>query len=94
MTPARRAKLTAALDLIVAVTRDDAWAERTASTRNALIGMGARFTFGNTNTIKLAGISASCAWDAREHLLTRWAANARKALAEADPTDDAAEEEE
>lgn len=93
MTPARRQKLIAAIDLIQSVTQADDWADRAVSTRNALIGMGARFTFGNTNTISLAGVQANCAWDAREHLLTRWAANARKALEEGDGEPDSGEEE-
>ena len=80
MTPARRAKLIAAIDLIDAVTRADQWAERAQATRNALIGIGAAFIEGNTNTMRLAGVTASCTWDKGEHLLTRWAANARTAI--------------
>ena len=30
------------------------------------------------------GVTASCAWDNGEHLLTRWAANARTALEQDD----------
>lgn len=94
MTPARRQKLEAACRLIQQVTRDDAWDTRAEATRNALVGMGASFTFGNTNLIRLAGVTASCTYDKGEHLLVRWAANARKTIAEADSTDPAPEEEE
>jgi hypothetical protein len=94
MTPARRQKLITAIDLIQQVTCDDAWAARADSTRNALIGMGARFINGNTNTMRLAGVTASCAWDKGEHLLTRWAAGARTALEQDDQQDGAGEEEE
>jgi hypothetical protein len=94
MTPARRQKLTAACDLIAAVTRDDAWAERTSSTRDALIRLGAQFVDGNTNTMRLGGVTASCSWDKGEHLLTRWAANARTALAQGTDNNTATEEEE
>lgn len=94
MTPALRAKLETGIDLVQQVTRDDAWDTRAESTRNALIGIGASFVFGNTNLVRLGGVTASCTYDKGEHLLVRWAANARKAIAEADPTDTTAEEEE
>jgi hypothetical protein len=80
MTPARRKTLTDAIDLIAHVTRHDAWGMLADSTRAELIRLGATFPEGNTNTIRLAGVTASCTWDAGEHLLTRWAANARTAL--------------
>ena len=94
MTPARRQKLEAGLAIIRAVNDADAWDTRTAETREALISAGASFVDGNTNTIRLGGVTASCTYDKGEHLLLRWAANARKALAEADPADEASEEEE
>ncbi len=84
MTPARRAKLEAAIACIQQVTNDDAWDIRAESTRNALIGIGASFVFGNTNIVRLGGVTASCTYDKGEHLLVRWAANARKALEEDD----------
>jgi hypothetical protein len=84
MTPARRQKLVAGLAIIRDVNDADAWAMLTAETRTALIGVGASFVDGNTNTIRLGGVTASCTYDKGEHLLLRWAANARKALAEDD----------
>lgn len=80
MTPARRKTLTDAIDLIIDTTRLDLWPIQTASVRHSLADLGATFPEGNTNTIRLAGVTASCTWDAGEHLLTRWAANARTAL--------------
>lgn len=82
MTPARRAKLQAGIDLIQSVTRDDAWDTSAEATLNALIGMGASLSDGLTYTFRLGGVTASCTHDKGEHLLVRWAANARKALAE------------
>lgn len=82
MTPATRKTLTDAVDLIRAATNADSF--DAPAVRAALERLGARITvsiiWGGTNTIRLAGITASCSWDAGEHLLTRWAANARKAL--------------
>lgn len=80
MTPARRANLNAAIDLIRAASNAESF--NASATRNALRGMGAKFS--DTYTIRLAGITASCTWDEGEHLLTRWAANARKALEQAE----------
>jgi hypothetical protein len=94
MTPARRQKLEAGLAIIRAVNDADAWDTRTAETREALISAGASLTDGLTYTFRLGGVTASCTHDKGEHLLLRWAANARKALAEADPADEASEEEE
>lgn len=94
MTPARRAKLEAGIALIQQVTRCDQWDTRAETTREALIRIGASFTFGNTNQIRLGGVTASCTYDKGEHLLVRWAANARKALAEADPDQLETDEEE
>lgn len=82
MTPARRKLLTDAIDLIRAASNAETF--DAAAIRDALIGMGARFIDGNTNTMRLAGVTASCAWDKGEHLLTRWAANARTALEQDD----------
>ena len=84
MTPARRQKLQAGIDLIQQVTRDDAWDTRAEATINALRGMGANIVDAHTNTysIRLAGVTASSTHDKGEHLLVRWAANARRALAE------------
>lgn len=82
MTPARRQKLTEAVALIRAASNADSF--DAAAIRDALIGMGARFIDGNTNTMRLGGVTASCAWDNGEHLLTRWAANARTALEQDD----------
>jgi hypothetical protein len=85
MTPARRQTLTDAIDLITDVTRHDAWGMLADSTRAELMRIGATiYCVGNTNTIRLAGVTASCTWDAGEHLLTRWAANARTALEQDD----------
>jgi hypothetical protein len=78
MTPARREKLTAAVDLIRAASNAESF--DASGTRNALRAMGAKFS--DTYTIRLAGVTASCTRDAGEHLLTRWAANARRALKE------------
>lgn len=93
MTPARRAKLEAGIALIADVNEADAWDMLTDETRTALIKIGAAFVDGNTNTIRLGGVTASCTFHKGEHLLLRWAANARKALAEAGP-DEGGEEEE
>lgn len=84
MTPARRKTVTEALDLIADVTQHDAWAICTEATRDALIRLGAVLIDGNTNTMRLAGVTASCTWDKGEHLITRWAANARIALEQDD----------
>lgn len=85
MTPARRKTLEDAIKLIASVTRSGDWAFA-GETRAALAALGAKFPEGNTNTMRLAGVTASCTWHAGEHLLTRWAANARAKLAEG--TDD------
>lgn len=82
MTPGRRAKLQAGINLIQLVTREDAWDTHAEATLNALIGMGASLTDGLTYTFRLGGVTASCTYDKGEHLLVRWAANARKKLAE------------
>ena len=94
MTPARRQKLEAALDLIRDVNDADAWGTLTAETRAALIKLGAAFIDGNTNTMRFAGVTASCTFHAGEHLLLRWAANARTALAEGTATNASTGEEE
>lgn len=90
MTPARRKTLTDAIDLIRAASNAETF--DASATRNALRVMGAKFS--GTYTIRLAGVTASCTWDVGEHLLTRWAANARKAIAESDPTDHTTDQEE
>lgn len=82
MTPAQRQKLEAGLEIIRDVNDADAWDMLTAETRTALIKVGARFVEGNTNTMRLGGVTASCTYDKGEHLLLRWAANARAKLAE------------
>ena len=82
MTPERRQKLDEALAIIADVNDADAWAMLTAETRTALIRLGAVFVDGNTNTLRLAGVTASCTFDKGEHLMLRWAANARTAIAE------------
>lgn len=84
MKPERRKTLQDALDLIASTTRADEWTSGATAERDALIRLGAQFVNGNTNTMRLAGVTASCTWNAGEHLLTRWAANARAALAEGD----------
>jgi len=94
MTPARRQKLEAGLAIIKVVNDADAWDWRTPETRAALIEAGASFIDGLTNTMRLGGVTASCTHDKGEHLMLRWAANARKELAEADPRTPATEEEE
>lgn len=86
MSPARRQKLVAGIAIIRDVNDADAWDMLTAETRNALTGVGASFADGNTNTMRLGGVRASCTYDKGEHLLLRWAANARAKLAEG--TDD------
>jgi hypothetical protein len=94
MTPARRKTLTDAVDLIASASNKDQLGDDPQTFRTALIRLGARFVDGHTNTMRLAGVSASCAWDNGEHLLLRWAANARTALAEAtDETGNTEEEE-
>ena len=94
MTPARRQKLEDGLAIISDVNDADAWDMLTAETRAALIGIGAAFVNGNTNTIRLAGVTASCTFDNGEQLLLRWAANARAALAEGTDANLTTEEEE
>lgn len=92
MTPARRQKLTEAVALIRAASNADSF-ERDGVTE-ALVAMGA--IFGETPVptdddedlafcLILEGVSALCAWDNGEQLITRWAANARAALEEDDP---------
>jgi hypothetical protein len=91
MTPARRQKLEEALAIIRDVNDADAWAMLTAETRTALVNLGAHFLEPalptppgkeRVFTLTLGGVSAACAFDQGEHLLLRWAANARTALAE------------
>ena len=94
MTPDRRAKLEAGISLVQQVTRCDQWDTRAETTREALIRIGASFTFGNTNQIRLGGVTASCTFDKGEHLLTRWAAKARRAIAEDAPDQPETDEEE
>jgi len=94
MTPDRRAKLETGISLIQQVTRCDQWDTRAATTRDALIRIGAAFTFGNTNQIRLGDVTASCTFDHGEHLLTRWAANARRAIVEDAPDHPETDEEE
>lgn len=84
MTPARRNKLEAAIAIIAHVNDADAWDMLTAETRTELIGIGAAFVDGNTNIMRLGGVTASCTFHNGEHLLLRWAANARRALADSD----------
>jgi hypothetical protein len=94
MTPARRETLTKAIALIEATTRADAWDTQAEATRQALADLGA--TMGTASKIEggedlgfcivLARVMAICDFDAGEHLLLRWAASARTALAEG--TDD------
>jgi hypothetical protein len=94
MTPARRETLTKAIALIEATTRADAWDTQAEATRQALADLGAEFTvrriwFDRADlrfSVKLAGVAGRCDFDKGEHLLLRWAANARTALAEG--TDD------
>ena len=93
MTPARRKKLEDGIAIIRDVNDADAWDMLTTETRTALIGAGAAFVDGNANTIRLGGVTASCTYDKGEHLLLRWAANARKALAEAEDPEAGEEEE-
>ncbi len=83
MTPARRQKLKAGLEIIADVNDADAWDMLTTETRAALIDIGAAFVDGNTNLMRLGGVTASCTFHKGEHLLLRWAANARNALAQA-----------
>lgn len=92
MTPARRHKLEAGLAIIRTVNDADAWDTRTELARRLLIEAGASFVDGLTNTMRLGGVTASCTHDKGEHLMLRWAANARKELAEADPAEMAREE--
>lgn len=83
MTPARRNKLEQALAVIADVNDADAWGTLTAETRATLAGWGAEFM--NTDKggfIRFEGVSAACDFDRGEHLLLRWAANARTELAQ------------
>jgi hypothetical protein len=85
MTPARRQKLEEALAIIRDVNDADAWAMLTTETRTALIALGATFAGGAEDTphaMMLGGVLAVCGFDNGEHLILRWAANARTALAE------------
>ena len=93
MNPARRQTLEEGLAIIRDVNDADAWALLTTETRTALIALGA--TFGETpiptdddedlaHVMTLGGVSALCGFDNGEHLILRWAANARTALAEGD----------
>lgn len=89
MTPADRQTIDTALALIADVNDADAWDMLTAETRAELSKLGASFGETGTapiaqpvHTLTLAGVSAQCAFDNGEHLILRWAANARRALAE------------
>lgn len=95
MTPARRKKLEDGIAIIRDVNDADAWDMLTAETRTALIGAGARIIDQHTNTysISLGGVTASCTHDKGEHLFLRWAANARRVLAEAEDPEAGEEEE-
>jgi hypothetical protein len=91
MTAARHKLLTDALAIIADVNEADAWDMLTAETRAELVKLGA--TFGETpiptdddeelaHVLTLGGVTALCGFDNGEHLMLRWAANARAALAE------------
>jgi hypothetical protein len=82
MSPTRRQKLTRAADLIRAASNADSFDAE--AVKNALRAMGAKIVDQHTNTysVRLAGVTASSTYDKGEHLLVRWAANARVALAE------------
>lgn len=84
MTPALRQKLVAAVDLIRRASNADSF--DADAVKNALRGMGAKIVDQHTNTysVRLAGVTASSTYDKGEHLLVRWAANARAKLAEED----------
>ena len=103
MTPDRRQKLEAALAIIADVNDADAWDMLTTETRTALAKLGA--TFGETplptdddeelaHVLTLGGVTALCGFDNGEHLMLRWAANARAALAEGTDASLTTEEEE
>lgn len=92
MNPGRRKLLTDAVALIRAASNADTF--DVPATRAALMRLGVGFVEGNTNTMKLSGVTASCSWNAGEHLMLRWAANARTALLEDDDTPGTTEEEE
>lgn len=81
MTPERRAKIEAAIDLI---DQADAIHRPAAedATRNALIGMGARFDFtGSINTLRLGGVMGSCTSHKGGPLFASWHRAAHRALA-------------
>jgi hypothetical protein len=82
MTPARRKLLTDAIDLIRAASNAETF--DAVAIRDALIGMGARFFDVHHHAMHLGGVTARCAWYNGEHLLTRWAANARTTLEQDD----------
>lgn len=80
-----------ALALIADINDADAWDVLTTETRNELVKLGA--TFGETliptdddeelaHVMTLGGVSALCGFYNGEHVILRWAANARAALAE------------
>lgn len=83
MTPVTRQKLVAATDLIRAASNADTFDVEAVKT--ALRELGAKIDDQHTNTysVRLAGVTASSTYDKGEHLLVRWAANARAKLAEA-----------
>lgn len=82
MTPARRQKLTEAVALIRAASNTDSFDAK--AVKDALRQLGARIVdrHSNTNSVHLAGVTASSTYDNGEHLLVRWAANARAVLEE------------
>ena len=59
MTPAARQKLEAGLAIIADVNDADAWDTLTDEARERLIEVGAAFVDGNTNTMRLGGVTAS-----------------------------------
>lgn len=94
MTPNRRQTLEVAVAIIREANGRDQLGDDPLQFRAKLIALGAQFIDGKRNTMKLAGITAALDFDNGEHLLLRWAANARQALAEAEPGDGREEEEE
>lgn len=93
MTPSRRQTLEAAVAIIREANDRDQLGDDPLQFRAKLIALGAQFIDGKRNTMKLAGITTALDFDNGEHLMLRWAANASKALENADAGESSEEEE-
>lgn len=79
MTPARKAKLQTAIELIESTEAHRR--QRTGyAAINAMVGMGALYRRGDPHVLRFAGITASCTWHDGHPLLASWLKKAKAAL--------------